>query len=146
MSTSETTRKRLGRLAALAATGTIVFGACGGPLGELRAERQGKQVGDAVCDVKSSDSADEAENELQKVQRQAKDLERIVGRPLDEDVSDIEENLNDLVKHVTDGNDALREQDIAAIQRNVDEISRTLSGKAKAAYDGVQEGLANCDY
>jgi hypothetical protein len=45
-----------------------------------------------------------------------------------------------------DDNDALQEQDIAVIQRNLDAIARTLTGKARAAYDGIQQGLADCDY
>ena len=37
-------------------------------------------------------------------------------------------------------------QDISAIQRNLNAVARTLSGKGKAAYDGIQEGLGGCDY
>jgi hypothetical protein len=50
------------------------------------------------------------------------------------------------VARTMDGNDALLEQDIAVIQRNVDAVGRTLSGKGEAAYDGIQKGLADCDY
>ena len=117
--------------------------ACGG---ELRAERQGRQFGEAVCDVKSADDVDDARRQLEQAQRQMNDLQRIVGRRVDEDVEDIEENLNDLIAHVVDGNDVLLDQDIAAIQRNIDAVARTLTGKARAAYDGIQEGLADCDY
>ena len=59
-------------------------------------------------------------------------------RPLD--------HLNDMVEHVVNGNDALLDQDIAVIERNIDAVRKTLTGKAQAAYDGVQEGLGECDY
>ena len=98
------------------AVGSLLLGACGG---EIRAERQGKQFGEAVCDVSEADNVDEAQRQLDQAQREMNDLQRIVGRPVDEDVEDIEENLNDLVEHVVDGNEALLEQDIAVIQRNI---------------------------
>jgi hypothetical protein len=39
----------------------------------------------------------------------------------------------------------LAQQDISVIERNVQAVGRTLTGKAKAAYDGMQEGLADCE-
>jgi peptidoglycan hydrolase CwlO-like protein len=122
--------------------GALLVSGCG----ELRAERQGVQAGRAVCDIKDADDPDDAERQLRQAERQFSDLARIVGRPIDEDVSDIEENLSDLLEHIAQGNDALIEQDIAVIQRNIDAVGDTLTGKARAAYDGVQEGLAECDY
>jgi hypothetical protein len=124
---------------ALAVVGLL--GACG----TYRAERNGKDFGDAVCDVKSA-SADDVQNKIDKAQREMNDLSRIVGRPINEDVSDIQNNLNDLKTHVSQGDSKLAEQDIAVIQRNLAAVGRTLSGKGKAAYDGIQEGLADCDY
>jgi light-regulated signal transduction histidine kinase (bacteriophytochrome) len=137
------TSKRLGGMLATLAGGSLLLGACGG---EIRAERQGQQLGQAICDVKQADSVDEAQRQLEQAQREMNDLQRIVGRPIEEDVADIEENLDDLVEHVVDGNDALLDQDIAVIQRNIDAVERTLTGKGEAAYDGIQEGLADCDY
>ena len=80
------------------------------------------------------------------VEQQMNDLQRIVGRPLNEDINDIQENLSDLVEHAVNGNDALKQQDIAAIQRNVDAVNRTLNGRAQAAYDGLYDGLGDCGY
>ena len=134
--------KRTGLLIACVALGSIALGGCG----QVRAERQGKQAGEAICDVKQADNADDARRQLEQAQREINDLQRIVGRPINEDVADINENLNDMVEHVVNGNDALLDQDIAVIERNIDAIRKTLTGKAQAAYDGVQEGLGECDY
>jgi hypothetical protein len=128
---------------AAAALGALVLGACGG---EYRAERQGRQLGESICDIKSADDVQEAERQLDQATRDMNDLQRIVGRPIREDVSDIEENLRDLVEHTVDGNSALQEQDIAVIQRNIDAVQRTLDGKAEAAYDGFYDGLNDCGY
>jgi hypothetical protein len=133
--------KRLAVISSLA-VGLLVVGACGG---EIRAERNGKQVGKAICDVKNADNVDQAQREMNDVQRRMRDLQRIVGRPINEDVRDIDENLTDLIEHIRQGNDALVQQDIAVIQRNIHAVGRTLTGKAEAAYDGIQEGLAECD-
>lgn len=122
----------------------VLSGALSG-CGSVRAERQGKQVGDAICDAKGASKGD-VQSSLDKVRREMDDLQRIVGRPVQNDVQDIQNNLSDLASHVQDGNSVLAESDIAAIERNFHAVGRTLSGKGKAAYDGVQEGLAGCDY
>ena len=128
-----------------AATGLLL--AVGGlaSCGTYRAERQGKQAGDAICNVKRADAGD-VERAIERARRQINDLQRIVGRPVNEDVNDIANNLSDLVSHVRDGKNTLAQQDISAIERNVHAVARTLNGKGKAAYDGVQEGLGGCDY
>jgi peptidoglycan hydrolase CwlO-like protein len=131
----------------LAVTGAVAVGllVLGGCAGELRAERNGKQAGKAICDVKTSGNANEAQRNLNQAQRKMRDLQRTVGRPIDEDVRDINENLSDLVEHVSQGNKALAQQDIAVIERNIHAVSKGLTGKARAAYDGMEEGLAECD-
>jgi hypothetical protein len=134
--------RRIGVVASIAVASLLLV-ACGG---EIRAERQGKQFGEEVCDVREADSADDAQRQLDQARREMNDLGRIVGRPLEEDVADIQENLDDLVAHVIDGDEALLDQDIAVIQRNLVAVARTLTGKAEAAYDGIQQGLADCDY
>jgi peptidoglycan hydrolase CwlO-like protein len=134
---------RLGVALSCVAAGSLLLSACGG---EIRAERQGRQFGEDACDVTRADTIDEAQRELDQARREMADLQRIVGRPIDEDVADIQENLDDMVEHVVEGNDALLQQDIAVIQRNIEAVGRTLTGKARAAYDGIQQGLADCDY
>ena len=132
--------RKLATVAGVFAVAALVLGGCG----TYRAERQGKQVGDAICNLKGSSSGD-IQRAADKVQREMNDLQRWVGRPVQEDASDIRENLSDLRTHVLDGNDALVRQDIAVIQRNFEAVARTLSGRGKAAYDGIQEGLGGCN-
>ena len=138
------TRSAFGRRTMVAAAALLAFGLLSG-CGTFRAERQGKQAGDAICDLKSA-SAGDVQRAADKVQREINDLQRIVGRPVDADVNDIKNNLSDLRTHVQQGNQNLAQQDIAAIERNFQAVGRTLTGKGKAAYDGVQEGLGGCDY
>jgi len=134
-------RKPLAVVAA-AAVGIVLLGACGS---EIRAERKGKQAGEAICDIKTASSADEAQRNLGKAQNKLNDVQRIVGRPINEDLKDVNQNMTDLIEHKRQGNTALAQQDISAIQRNVQAVSRTVNGKARAAYDGMSEGLAECE-
>jgi len=135
-------RKRALAVPAVAVAGALLLSACGA---DIRAERKGKQAGEAICDVKTASSADDAQRQATQAQRKLDDVQRIVGRPINEDLHDVNQNITDLIEHVRQGNKALAQQDISVIQRNVEAVSRTLSGKARAAYDGMQEGLAECE-
>ena len=135
------------RKSSFAVTGAVVAGAlllsaCGA---DIRAERKGKKAGQAVCDVKTASSVDDAQRQADQAKRKLNDVQRIVGRPINEDLKDVNQNSTDLIEHVRQGNKALAQQDIAVIQRNIEAVSRTLTGKARAAYDGMQEGLAECE-
>jgi hypothetical protein len=111
---------------------------------EYRVERQGKDFGEAVCDLKNADSAEDAQAALENMQSELEDALEIVGRPVSEDIDDVENNLGDLANHVSDGQDALTEQDIAAIRRNAEEAAETASGSAQRFYQGVVQGLGDC--
>jgi hypothetical protein len=138
---------RIIRRKPLAVVGLVAMSAVllGGCFGQVRAERKGKKAGEAICDVKTADNADEAQRQAGQAQRKLNDVQRIVGRPINEDLHDVNQNMTDLIEHVRQGNKALARQDVAVIQRNVQAVGRTLTGKARAAYDGMSEGLAECD-
>ena len=106
---------------------------------EARAERKGKQFGDQVCKMKDSDSADEGQRHLRKAEDKLDDLARFVGRDVSEDVNDLDRNLNQMAR----GN--ATQQDVNAIVRSVQSAKSDASGSAEAAYDGMLEGLADCD-
>jgi hypothetical protein len=122
----------------------VVLGAGVAGCAGFRTERQGRDVGRAICDIRQADNADEAQRALDKLNRHAQKAQRIVGRPLTEDVQDIQNNLNDLVTHATQGNDALAQQDIAVISRNVNTVSQQGPELVKRFYQGVGEGLGDC--
>jgi hypothetical protein len=111
---------------------------------EDRAERKAKEFADQVCKIKDSDSTDEAQRHVRKAQDDLDDLSRFVGRDIRDDLNDVDRNLDQLANDVErSGN--VRQQDVNAISRNVQELQGTTSGVAEAVYDGMQEGLANCD-
>jgi hypothetical protein len=127
----------------LIATVTIVALGVAGCAG-LRSERSGRDVGRAVCDVRNASSADEAQRALTKLNNKLNDAQRITGRPVAQDVNNIQNNLNDLVNHVSDKQSTLAHQDVESILRNVVQAADQSSGLTKRYYQGVAEGLGDC--
>ena len=121
---------------------TLAAGAAG--CAGFRTERRGRDVGRAICDVKSADDTEEVERALQKLDRRLDRATQIVGRRVSEDVRDIAENVDDLSNHVEDGRSELAEQDVALIRRNVQEVVQTAPALTKRFYEGVTEGLGDC--
>jgi ElaB/YqjD/DUF883 family membrane-anchored ribosome-binding protein len=128
---------------ALVTTATAVALLLGGCAG-FRTERQGRDVGRAICRVKHAGSPDQAQRALDTLRRDLEQAQRITGRPVDQDVHDIQSNMNDLVQHVSSRQSTLARQDVAAIQRNVEDVIRTAPGLTKRFYEGVNEGLGDC--
>ena len=117
----------------------LVVAGCAG----LRSERSGRDVGRAICDVKNASPGD-VQQQLTKLRNKLNDAQRITGRPVAQDVNNIDNNINDLVNHVSDRQSALAHQDVESIQRNVVQAADQASGLAKRYYQGVAEGLGDC--
>jgi hypothetical protein len=122
---------------ALAVTALTVAGCTG-----LRAERHGKDLGEALCDLKGAETAEDVGEATSDVAAELERALRIVGRPVQEDVDDIQENLSDLTEHV--GQPLLIEQDLANIRRNFAAATAVADASTKRFYEGVMEGLAEC--
>lgn len=110
----------------------------------VRSERQGKQVGKAVCDLRDADSTDAAKRQIRKIQEDFKDARRITGVDVNQDVRRIDENLNDIAEHVAQGNSAVLQQDLAVIRRNLTQAIDSTSDNVSRYYEGVREGLDTC--
>jgi hypothetical protein len=129
-------RTRLTSVVALIGIAAFALGGCST---QARAERKGKAAGDQICKAKDADNADEAERHIRKADDKLDDLSRFTGRDVREDVRDLDRNLDQMAR----GN--ATSQDVNAVIRSVQEARSSVSGNAEAAYDGLLEGLANCD-
>jgi hypothetical protein len=132
---------RTARVGSVAVAVTLSLGLFG--CAEIKAERNGVDLGRAICDLEGADSAEEADEALADIRSEIEDLTRVIGRPVSEDLSDIEEQFDDLREHVPD-NPELADQDVVLIQQNSADIADTLTGARQAAYDGIVEGLGDC--
>ena len=129
-------KARLIVLSALVAMSAFVLTSCST---QARAERKGKEAGDQICKAKNANNANEAQRHISRADDKLDDLARFTGRDVREDVRDLDRNLNQMAR----GNAS--EQDVNAIIRSVESARSSAHGNAVAAYDGMLEGLANCE-
>src|SRR5262245_1333782 len=99
------------------------------------AERDGKKLGQAICDLKNANSADEANEAKSNVTNQLNDLGNKYAIATAEDRKDIENNLADLAEHSIQGNDALVQQDLAVLRRSLKNIAEDADEVAQAAWE-----------
>jgi hypothetical protein len=138
-----TTRHPTRHLAVLAAAlaAVALLGGCSQKYG---AERDGKELGEALCDLKDADSAEAAQSALDDVNSRIADIEQNYSVWTAGDRARIDENLADLAGHVADDNQALEQQDLAVITRNLEQAKDDASEITRATIDGIQQGLDGC--
>lgn len=108
------------------------------------AERDGKKAGEAICDVRDADSPEAAKSALAEVKDQLGDLAGKHSMYTAEDRRDIQNNLADLHEHAIQGNTALMQQDLAVLRRSIANVADDSDEVARAAWEGVLEGLSDC--
>jgi hypothetical protein len=127
-------------LCALVVMGLVAVAGCAG----FRTERQGRDVGRSICKIKHSSSADEVQRAGAQLDRNLQRAQQIAGRPVNEDIRDIDQNLSDLKQHAQSGQATLAQQDVASIRRNIEQFINTAPALTKRFYQGVDEGLGDC--
>jgi hypothetical protein len=135
---------RLRPLVAVAVVASLLLLLAAGCTRNQRAEQDGKESGEALCELRDADDAEDASEALADLQEQLSDLSRKYSTFTAEDRADIEENLSDLVEHVAQGNDELAQQDLAVIKRSIDNIEGDVSDTGQAALEGFLQGIDDC--
>jgi len=107
------------------------------------AEKDGKDAGEAACDVRTAESG-ELDDAIVDLESQLDDIDENYAVFTAEDRADITEQLSDLAEHVRDDNQLLAQQDLAVLQRSMDNIKDDMSDTARATVDGFFEGLDEC--
>jgi ABC-type phosphate/phosphonate transport system substrate-binding protein len=128
----------------LVASAIVLLAGVSGCSGKYAAERDGKKLGEAVCDLRDADSQEDAAAALDDVKEQLSDMGSKYSFYTAEDRADVEENLDDLAEHVAQGQEELVRQDLAVIQRSVGNIADDTSETQSAIWDGVRQGLDDC--
>jgi hypothetical protein len=139
--TRSTTRTSPPAKVALAVAALFLVAGCAG----FRSESDGATVGRNICKLKSADNQNQADRAMRKIQRNLDQAQRTTGVPVSQDLNAIQNQLDDLSKHATNGNSALAQQDIIKLQRNVAQAISTTTGNTQRYYQGLKEGLSNCD-
>ena len=126
---------------AVSALGALVMTGCSQ---KYSAERDGKKLGEAICDLRGADSPEEADEALADITEQIDDLGNKYALYTAEDRADVQNNLADLHEHIIQGQPNLAQQDLAVLERSTDNIAEDVNEVARAAWEGVLEGTADC--
>jgi hypothetical protein len=108
------------------------------------AERDGKKLGEGVCDLRTAATAQDADDARARIAGQLDDLGNKYAVFTSEDRNDVQENLADLAEHRVQGNSMLMQQDLAVIERSAQHIAEDANQVRSAAWEGFQQGLAEC--
>lgn len=124
------------------AVGALLFTA--GCSQKYSAERDGKKLGTAICDLRDAASPEDAEEALAEINEQLDDLGNKFALFTAEDRADINNNLADLAEHRIQGQPNLMQQDLTVLERSVNNIKENLNETSRAAWEGVLQGLSEC--
>jgi hypothetical protein len=108
------------------------------------AERDGKNLGQAICDLREADSPEDAQEAIADVNEQLDDLGNKFAMYTAEDRADIDNNLADLAEHQVQGQPNLMQQDLAVLERSASNIRDDVNETSQAAWEGVLQGLSDC--
>ena len=134
------TRHRIAALAALPIALLLMTGCSQ----KYAAERDGKKLGEAICDLRDAEDQDDAQEAADDVNNELDDLSNKYAFYTGEDRADVQNNLADLFEHVIQGQPELAQQDLAVLERSADNIAEDVNETSRAAWEGVLEGLSEC--
>lgn len=127
-------------IAAVTALALVV----GGCSQRYSAERDGKKLGEAVCDLRKATTEEDAQKALDDIDNQLDDLGNKHALFTAEDRRDVQNNLADLHEHAIQGNTALMQQDLVVLERSIKNIANDSNEVSRAAWEGALEGMADC--
>jgi hypothetical protein len=129
-------------IVAALSVGAFLFAA--GCSQKYSAERDGKKLGEAICDLRDADSQAEAQEAVAEINEQLDDLGGKYAMYTAEDRADIDNNLADLAEHQVQDQPDLMQQDLAVLERSADNIKEDVNETSRAAWEGVLQGLSDC--
>jgi hypothetical protein len=127
--------------AAVAVAGIVFAAGCGQ---KYAAERDGKKLGEAICDLRDADDQEDVQEATEEIQEQLDDLGNKYAFYTAEDRADIENNLADLAEHAIQDQPNLALQDLTVLERSANNIKDDLNETSRAAWEGLLQGLADC--
>lgn len=108
------------------------------------AERDGKKLGEAICDLQDAENQEAATEAVEDIDAQLDDLGNKYALYTAEDRADINNNLADLAEHRIQSQPNLIQQDLAVLERSANNIAEDVNETSRAAWDGLLQGLADC--
>jgi hypothetical protein len=134
-------RKLLTTIVGISVAAVLVAAGCSE---KYAAERDGKKLGEAVCDLHDADSQEDVEEARADIDEQLDDLAGKYALYTAEDRNDIQNNLADLAEHAIQGDELLMQQDLTVLERSADNIADDANEVSTAAWEGFLEGTSDC--
>lgn len=111
---------------------------------QAKAERDGRDLAQAVCDLRDAGDADASEAARSEIDEQLDDLVQRYGVATADDRADIANNLADLAEHAVQGNEVLAQQDLTVLARSAKNIRDDVGEVQSSAWNGFNDGLQEC--
>jgi hypothetical protein len=119
----------------------VVLSGCGE---KYAAERDGKELGQAVCDLRDADNEQETDEAQAEVNDKLNDLIEKYAFMTADDRQQLEDTLDQLRGNVADQNFGLAQQDLATLEADVNDIRERANEVSRAAWDGFSQGVSDC--
>lgn len=137
------TPNRTRTITAILLAGVVALSATGCSQ-QLRAERDGRDLAESVCDLRDATDKDAATAAIEDINKEIDDLIKRYGVATAEDRADIQNNLADLAEHAIQGNEVLVQQDLAVLQRSAANIKNDAGNVQDSVWTGIADGLNEC--
>jgi hypothetical protein len=129
-------------LAVVAATMPVLLaGACST---KYTSERDGKALGQALCDLKDAENADERQSALDDIDSELENLENEYAFYTSEDREEFQSNLKSFESNVEAKDLSALQEDLASLDSSAKDVASNAGEVTQAAWDGLRQGLSNC--
>ena len=107
-------------------------------------ERDGKALGQAICDLWEADSAEEADEAVSDIEAEVENLEAEYAFYTEEQRETVQSGLSDFVQSASEGDVDGMQQELASLDGTAKSIAEDASEVTQAAWDGLRQGLSTC--
>ncbi|MGI9577438.1 MAG: hypothetical protein ACR2OH_04520 [Microthrixaceae bacterium] len=107
-------------------------------------ERDGKALGQALCDLKEADSSDDRRSALDDINSELDNLESEYAFYTADDRETFESALDQFESDAEAGDLQAMQQDLAALDSGAQNIASNAGEVTQAAWDGLRQGLSTC--
>jgi hypothetical protein len=138
------TTRRTRRVTAIGLAALAAIGLAAGCSATYSAERDGKELGESICDAKEASSASDKKSAVSDAVDQLESIATDYASVTSNQKQAISENLSAIGQNIENGDTAAINGNIAALQDTLSNVGSGASAVTQAVVDGVNEGLSGC--
>ena len=107
-------------------------------------ERDGKALGQAICDLWEADTAEAADEAVSDIEAEVENLEAEYAFYTSEQRETVQSGLSEFFDHASEGDTEAMQEDLASLDGTAKSIAEDASEVTQAAWDGLRQGLSTC--